>query len=151
MSDRIEKTVELKAPLSRVWRALTDHREFGQWFGVHLDGPFALGEESTGHITYPGYEHLRWHAVVTAMEPERHFAFTWHPYAIDPEQDYSAETPTLVAFTLAPMANGTRLIIVETGFDRLPAHRRDKAFRMNEEGWREQSESIARYLDGHAV
>ena len=150
MDQRIEKRIELKAPLSRVWRALTDHREFGQWFGVHLDAPFALGDESTGHITYPGYEHLRWHAVVALMEPENRFAFTWHPYAIDPELDYSGETPTLVEFTLQPVGAGTRLTIIETGFDTLPAHRRDKTLRMNDEGWREQCESIARYLDDAA-
>jgi len=151
MSDRIEKTIELKAPVAKVWRALTDHKEFGTWFGVKIDGPFKPGEDSTGHITYPGYEHLRWHAVVTVMEPERRFAFTWHPYAVDPDYDYSPETPTLVEFTLEPAGSGTRLVIVESGFDKLPAHRRDKAFRMNESGWAEQGESIARYLDDAAA
>jgi uncharacterized protein YndB with AHSA1/START domain len=89
MSDRIDKTIELKAPVSRVWRALTDHHEFGTWFRVRLDGPFVPGQVSLGNITYPGYEHLRWEAVVQTMEPKRLFSFTWHPYAIDPNQDYS--------------------------------------------------------------
>ena len=84
MSDRIEKTIELKAPVSRVWRALTDHREFGTWFRVRLDGPFVPGQVSHGQITYPGYEHVRWEAVVQKIEPERLFSFNWHPYAIDP-------------------------------------------------------------------
>lgn len=146
LTDRIEKTVDLAAPPSRVWRALTDHREFGEWFRVRLDGPFVVGETSRGHVTYPGYEHLRWEAAVQKMEPERLFSFTWHPYAIDPQQDYSGETPTLVEFTLESTAAGTRLRVVESGFDKLPSHRRDIAFRMNEGGWAIQMENIAGYL-----
>ena len=146
MSDRIEKTVDLAAPLSRVWRALTDHRQFGEWFRVHIESPFVVGETSRGHITYPGYEHLRWEAVVQRMEPERLFSFTWHPYAVDPQHDYSGETPTLVEFTLERTATGTRLKVVESGFDKLPGHRRDLAFRSNEGGWAEQMQNIAGYL-----
>jgi len=146
MIDRIEKTIELKAPVARVWRALTDHREFGKWFRVRLDGPFVPGQVSSGHITYPGYEHLRWEAVVQKMESERLFSFTWHPYAVDPNQDYSGEPPTLVEFTLRPTATGTRLRVVELGFDKLPSHRRDEAFRMNEGGWSIQVENIAQHL-----
>jgi len=101
MADRIEKTVELKAPVSRVWRALTDHREFGAWFRVKLEGPFVPGQASRGQIAHPGYEHLRLELTVRQMEPERLFSFTWHPHAVDPERDYSAEPPTLVEFTLA--------------------------------------------------
>jgi uncharacterized protein YndB with AHSA1/START domain len=147
MSDRIEKVVDLKAPVARVWRALTDHQEFGAWFRVRLEGPFVPGQASRGNITYPGYEHLRWEAVVQAMEPERRFSFTWHPYAVDPKADYSGEPSTLVEFTLEPIPTGTRLRIVESGFDRLPAHRRDEAFRMNEGGWSAQTENIARHVD----
>ena len=150
MTDRIEKTVELKAPVSRVWRALTDHREFGQWFRVRLDGPFVPGEVARGQITYPGYEHLRWEAVVQRMEPERLFSFTWHPYAIDPNQDYSGEPPTLVEFTLEKTATGTRLRIVESGFDKIPAKRRDEAFRMNDRGWSIQTENIAQHVEQDA-
>lgn len=150
MTDRIEKTVELKAPPARVWRALTDHQEFGQWFQVRLDGPFAPGQTSRGQIAYPGYEHIKWEAVVQKMEPERRFSFTWHPYAVEPDQDYSGETPTLVEFTLEKTATGTRLSVVESGFDKLPPHRRDLAFRMNEGGWEEQVKNIARHLE-HAA
>src|ERR1700680_1463459 len=85
VDNRIEKRIELEAPVSRVWRALTDHREFGEWFRVKLDGPFVPGQVSIGHITYPGYEHLKWEAVVQKMEPERLFSFTWHPYASTPK------------------------------------------------------------------
>lgn len=148
--DRIEKSIDLKAPVSRVWRALTDHQEFGSWFRVALDGPFVVRGVSRGHVTYPGYEHLRWEAVVQKMEPERLFAFTWHPYAIDPDIDYSAETPTLVEFTLEPTATGTRLRVVESGFDKLPAHRRDMAFRSNDGGWAIQMQNVAQYLEEHA-
>lgn len=145
-TDRIEKTIELKAPVSRVWRALTNHEEFGAWFRVKLDGPFVSGQVSTGRITYPGYEHLKWEAVVQKMEPERLFSFTWHPYAVDPDQDYSAEPPTLVTFTLEKIATGTLLRVVESGFDRIPAGRRAEAFRMNDGGWAEQVKNIAEYL-----
>jgi uncharacterized protein YndB with AHSA1/START domain len=150
MTDRIEKTIELKAPVARVWKALTDHEEFGSWFRVRLDGPFAAGKPSHGHVTYPGYEHVRWRAVIQKMEPERLFSFTWHPYAIDEKQDYSGETPTLIEFTLEKIPTGTRLTVVESGFDRLPAHRRDLAFRMNSTGWGTQMQNIAHYL-GHGA
>ena len=147
MTDRIEKTIELKAPVSRVWRALTDHREFGTWFRVRMDGPFEPGRTVRGQITHPGYEHLKWEAVVQKMEPERLFSFTWHPYAIDPNQDYSSEVPTLVEFILEKTATGTLLRVVESGFDKLPDKRRLEAFRMNETGWSEQMKNIARHVE----
>jgi uncharacterized protein YndB with AHSA1/START domain len=146
MNDRIEKRIELKAPISRVWRALTDHREFGEWFRVKLDGPFAPGQVSTGHITYPGYEHLKWDAVVQQMEPERLFSFTWHPYAVDAKVDYSQEPPTLVEFRLEKIPGGTLLLLTESGFDKIPAHRRAEAFRMNDGGWTEQMKNIETHV-----
>jgi uncharacterized protein YndB with AHSA1/START domain len=147
MSDRIEKRIELNAPVSRVWRALTDHVEFGQWFGVKLDGPFAPGAVSRGNITHPGYEHVRWEAVVQRIEPERLFSFTWHPYGIDPKVDYSKEPPTLVEFMLsATQSGGTLLVVTESGFDKVPAHRRDLAFRMNDQGWGMQMENIKQHV-----
>ena len=146
MTDRIEKRVELKASVSRVWRALTDYREFGQWFRVKLDGPFVAGEVSHGHIAYPGYEHLKWEAVIQKMEPERLFSFTWHPYAVDPKVDYSKETPTLVEFKLEKTASGTLLLVTESGFDKIPSDRRFEAFRMNNEGWAEQMKNIEAHV-----
>jgi uncharacterized protein YndB with AHSA1/START domain len=146
MSDRIEKRIELAAPISRVWRPLTDFREFGQWFGVKLDGPFAAGQVSRGHITHPGYEHVKWEAVVQNMEPERLFSFTWHPYAIDPKIDYSEETPTLVEFRLEGTASGTLLLVTESGFDKIPSHRRLGAFRMNDGGWAQQLKNIEKHV-----
>jgi uncharacterized protein YndB with AHSA1/START domain len=146
MNDRIEKTIELKAPIARVWRALTDHHEFGQWFRVRLDGPFVPGQTVRGQITYPGYTHLHWEAVVQKMEPERLFSFTWHPHAVDPHTDYSAEPPTLVEFTLQKTAGGTLLRVVESGFDKLPPKRRDESFRGNERGWSIQVENIAQHV-----
>ena len=146
MTDLIEKRIELKAPVARVWRALTDHREFGEWFRVKIDGPFVPGEVSRGNVTYPGYEHLKWEAVVKAMEPERLFSFTWHPAAVDPKMDYSKEPQTLVEFRLEKTPEGTRLTVTESGFDKIPAGRRPEAFRMNEGGWAEQMKNIERYL-----
>ena len=113
MENLIEKRIELAAPVSRVWRALTDYREFGEWFRVKLDGPFVPGQISRGHITYPGYEHVKWEAVVQKMEPERLFSFTWHPYAVDPKVDYSKETPTLVEFKLEKIALATGFPVEE--------------------------------------
>lgn len=146
MENRIEKRIELKAPVSRVWRAITDYREFGEWFRVKIDEPFRAGKASTGHITYPGYEHLKWEAVVQKMEPEKLFSFTWHPYGVDPKRDYSKETPTLVEFRLEKTATGTLLVLTESGFDKVPADRRDEAYRMNEGGWTEQMKNIEAYV-----
>jgi uncharacterized protein YndB with AHSA1/START domain len=146
MSDRIEKCIELKAPVSRVWRALTDYREFGQWFRVNLGGPFVPGEVSRGRITYPGYEYLKWEVVVQRMEPEKLFSFTWHPYAVDPNADYSKEAPTLVEFRLEALSGGTRLVLTESGFDRIPIGRRLEAFRMNDGGWTQQLKNIENHV-----
>jgi uncharacterized protein YndB with AHSA1/START domain len=147
MTDCIEKQIDINAPVSRVWKALTNHVEFGEWFRVRLDGPFVAGQESTGHITHPGYEHVRWHAVVEAIEPERLFSFSWHPYAIEKDVDYSDESPTLVEFTLEPIASGTRLRVVESGFDRIPARRRPEALRMNTSGWEAQMTNIQKHVE----
>jgi uncharacterized protein YndB with AHSA1/START domain len=146
MENRIEKRIELNAPVSRVWRALTDYREFGEWFGVKIEGPFVPGQPAQGQITYPGYEHVRWQVVIQKMEPERLFSFTWHPYAIDPKADYSRETPTLVEFRLEKTATGTLLLLTESGFDKIPAERRPEAFRMNDGGWSEQMKNIERHV-----
>jgi uncharacterized protein YndB with AHSA1/START domain len=148
MSERIEKRIELAAPVSRVWRALTDHEEFGAWFQVRLEGPFEPGKETVGRITHPGYEHVTWRAVVQQMVPERLFSLTWHPYAIDPETDYSGEPQTLVEFRLEPHGNGTVLTLTESGFEGIPAHRRAEALRMNDAGWTQQMENIRRYVEG---
>jgi uncharacterized protein YndB with AHSA1/START domain len=147
MSDHIEKRIELKAPVSRIWRALTDHREFGTWFRVDLEGPFVPGQVARGRITYPGYEHVVWQATVQAMEPERLFSFTWHPYAVEPDVDYSKEPTTLVEFRLEPTATGTLLTLTESGFDKLPAgQRRIDAFRLNDGGWTQQMKNIEQHV-----
>ncbi len=146
MEDRIEKRIELKAPVSRVWRALTDYREFGTWFRVALEGPFVPGQQVSGRITWPGAEHLTMTVTVQRMEPERLFSYTWHPYAIDPAVDYSSEPTTLVEFTLEAIPGGTLLTVVELGFAALPAHRRDEAFRMNDRGWSIQVQNISQHL-----
>jgi uncharacterized protein YndB with AHSA1/START domain len=150
MNDRIEKRIALKVPISRVWRALTDYREFGEWFRVKLDGPFVPGQVSRGHITYPGYEHVKWQAVVQKMEPERLFSFTWpHPKSLDKADtplDYSGEPTTLVEFRLEKTANGTLLVLTESGFDKLPSDRRLEAFRRNDGGWAEQMKNVENYF-----
>lgn len=147
MQNEITKTIELKAPISRVWQALTDHKQFGEWFRVNIESPFVEGQESTGHITYPGYEHIQWRASIQKIEPEHMFSYTWHPYAVDPDTDYSDETPTLVEFRLEEIPGGTRLTVTESGFDKVPESRRLEAFRMNEGGWTEQMKNIQKYVE----
>lgn len=143
-TDRIEKTIILKAPRSRVWRGISDAKQFGQWFQVNLDGQFTAGATIRGTITYPGYENLPMEMAVERIEPERYFSYRWHPG--NPNDDYSAEPMTLVEFTLEDAPGGTRLTIVESGFDKIPLSRRAEAFRMNEGGWAEQIENIQRHV-----
>jgi uncharacterized protein YndB with AHSA1/START domain len=147
-TDRIEKEVTLRAPRSRVWRAVADADEFGRWFGVKLEGRFEAGATVRGRITHPKYDHLTMEMVVDRVEPERLLSFRWHPYAIDPAVDYSPEPMTLVEFHLEDAGDGTRLRIVESGFDRIPAARRAEAFRMNDSGWAQQAVAIERHVAG---
>ena len=147
-TDRIEKEIVLKAPRSRVWRALSDAEQFGAWFGCKLDGAFAPGAAIRGRITHAGYEHATLQLFIDRIEPESYFSYRWHPYAVDPKVDYSAEPTTLVEFRLQEVAGGTRLSIVESGFDKVPAARRAEAFRMNTHGWDMQATSIERYVAG---
>jgi len=148
--ERIERSIDMKAPRARVWRALADPTEFGSWFGVNLASQaFVPGKQVRGHITHPGYEHLRFEALVERVEAERLLSFYWHPYGIDPKVDYTQEEPTLVTFTLQDTADGgTRLTVVEAGFDKVPAARREEAFRMNSQGWDAQVGNIARHVGG---
>jgi uncharacterized protein YndB with AHSA1/START domain len=146
-TDRIEKQIHLNASPARVWRALTNHHEFGQWFGVNLQSPFTPGQPTRGNITHPGYEHLIMEIVIQKMELERLFSFTWHPYAIDNKTDYLKEPPTLVEFRLEKSGNGTLLHLTESGFDALPKSRRDEAFRMNDGGWTQQMKNIEKHVN----
>jgi uncharacterized protein YndB with AHSA1/START domain len=145
-TDRIEKEMVLSAPRSRVWRALTNSQEFGKWFQAEIHDPFVAGARARGHITHPGYEHLTLELEVERMEPEHLFSFRWHPYAIDPNEDYSHEPTTLVVFELEEIPGGTRLTVTESGFDQIPASRRAEAFRMNSNGWAGQIKNIAKYV-----
>ena len=150
MADFIEKQIELKAPVSRVWRALTDYREFGAWFRVDLEGPFVAGQITHGRNTYSGYENLVMEFAVQRIEPESYFAYTWHPFPVEAGIDYSRETPTLVEFRLAPKAGGTLLSVRESGFDAIPDYRRAEAFRMHESGWAGQLANIEKHVTGHS-
>ena len=145
-TDRIEKRVVLRAPRSRVWRAITDAKEFGTWFRITLDGAFAAGSTVRGRVAIPGHEHLKVEMRVERIEPERYFSYRWHPYPKDPAKDYSEEAMTLVEFTLEETEGGTTLTIVESGFDRVPLARRAEAFRMNTEGWGGQIKNLERYV-----
>src|SRR6266852_1620351 len=130
-TDRIEKRVVLRAPRTRVWHALTNADEFGTWFRVKLEGAFTEGRWIRGRLAIPDYEHLTLEMLVERIDPERYFSYRWHPYAVDPAVDYSAEPTTLV----------------ESGFDRIPLARRAEAFRMNDNGWTGQIKHLARYVE----
>jgi len=145
-TDRIEKRVVMRASRSRVWRAITTAEEFGAWFRVNLEGEFAEGRTIRGRITHPGYEHVTVEMLVERIEPERYFSYRWHPHALDPSVDYSAEPTTLVEFILEEAEGGTAVTIVESGFDRIPLARRAEAFRMNGQGWAGQIQNLARYV-----
>ena len=145
-TDRIEKRFEVKAKRSRVWRAISDADQFGAWFGVKFDRPFATGGTVIGRLTLKSYENVALEIQVVSVEPERYFSYRWHPYAVDPKVDYSAEPTTLVEFRLEETPEGTAVLITESGFDRLPASRRAEAFRMNEGGWVGQSKKLAAYV-----
>lgn len=145
-TDRIEKRFEVRAPRARVWRAISDATEFGTWFGMKLDGEFVAGATVHGRLTIPNYDHLTLDIQVERVDPERYFAYRWHPYPIDPATDYSTEPTTLVEFHLDEIAGGTAVTIVESGFDRIPVARRAVAFRMNEQGWDGQAKKLERYV-----
>jgi uncharacterized protein YndB with AHSA1/START domain len=165
---RIEKEVILKAPVSRVWRAISDVREFGLWFGIELESPFAEGLAVKGRFTQPFDEAALAEyqrklglspskikvpvdgltfCTVVRIDPERYFSFRWIPYGIDADIDPRNEPTTLVEFHLAPVPEGTLLTIVESGFEHVPAHRRERAFLMNDGGWSGQAQNIKRYVE----
>ena len=147
MSDTIEKEVVIHGPRERVWRALTDKSEFGTWFRVDFpEGQFRPGETVTGKILHPGWEHISMTIDVVEVVPLERFSYRWHPYAVDPAVDYSGEPMTLVTFTLDEVDGGTRLRVVESGFDQIPLHRRAEAIRMNEGGWTGQMKNIERHV-----
>jgi uncharacterized protein YndB with AHSA1/START domain len=156
-TDRIEKKVLLRAPRERVWRAISDARQFGSWFGIKFDGPFVAGARTIGKMVpttvdleaarrQKQYEGFKFEFAIDRIEPQRLFSFRWHPFAVEPGVDYSKEQPTLVTFELEEEAGGTMLTVTESGFDRIPLERRAKAFAANEQGWAAQLKLIEKYL-----
>ncbi|APG89485.1 SRPBCC family protein [Sinorhizobium americanum] len=146
MKDSIEKRIELAAPIERVWRALTDHEAFGEWFRVKLGGPFVVGQITTGEITYPGHEGIEWTSVTERMEAPRLFAFRW-PHSDDPNADISSAPSTRVEFHLKPTTKGTHLTITESGFGSLPEERREEVICSNEKGWEIQAQNIKAFVE----
>jgi uncharacterized protein YndB with AHSA1/START domain len=146
-TDRIERKVVINAPRSRVWRAVSDAGEFGDWFGVNFKGKtFVAGKHVQGKITYPGYEHLTMDVLIERVVPEKLLSWRWHPAAIDPKVDYSQEPTTLVEFELKDADGGTLLTVVESGLDKIPLARRADVFRMNSSGWDEQMENVKKHV-----
>ena len=145
-ADRIEKDIVIRAPRSRVWRAISTAEEFGEWFRVDLEGEFAEGATISGRITHPGYEHVTMAIQIQRIEPERYFSYRWHPDAVDASVDFSNEPTTLVEFIVEEADDGTAVTIIESGFDQIPLARRAKAFRMNEKGWSGQVRNLTAYV-----
>jgi len=145
-ADRIERQVRLRHPRTRVWRALTDSREFGQWFGAVFTEAFEPGARLRGRITHKGYEHMTMDITIERMEPERLFAWRWHPGAAAPGESFASEPETTVVFELAEVPGGTLLTVVESGFDQIPLARRGRALKDNEGGWTAQMKAIEDYL-----
>lgn len=145
--DRIEKTVDLAAPVAQVWRALTDPGEFGAWFRVRLDNGFAVGETTTGTMTYPGHEHVKWVSVTEAMDHEHLFSFSWSPSAVDPDTEYGETAKVLVEFRLNSIESGTRLVITESGFQQFPEPKRLEILRSSSEGWDTQVDNVKSHVE----
>ncbi len=145
--NQIEKVIELAAPVARVWRAITDHQEFGEWFRVRLDNPFKVGITTTGNMTYPGHEHVKWVSVTEQMDHQRVFAFSWPPSAVDPDSEYDDGAKVRVEFRLDPTQTGTRLTITETGFEQFPEAKRLEVLRSNTEGWDIQAKNVAAHVE----
>jgi uncharacterized protein YndB with AHSA1/START domain len=156
-TDRIEKKILLRAPLKRVWRALSDSAEFGSWFGMKFDGPFEPGRSLRAQIVgttvdaevakaQKQHEGISFEILIEEMEPDRRFSFRWHPGAVEPGVDYSTEPTTLVVFALEEVADGVMLTVTESGFDKIPIERRAKAFTQNEQGWAVVVKLIEGYL-----
>ena len=146
-TDRIERKVLIKAPRARVWRALSDAGEFGDWFGVNFKGKaFVAGKHVQGKVTYPGFEHLDMDVLIERIVPEQLLSWRWHPAAIDAKVDYSQEPTTLVVFELQEVDGGTMLTVVESGLDKIPLARRADVFRMNSSGWDQQMENIKKHV-----
>lgn len=144
--DKIVKTVELNAPPAAVWEALTDHRAFGHWFHVALDQPFKAGRNSTGHITFPGHEGVRWLVFIERMDNEKLFSFRWYDTHDGSGEPGHGACEFLTTFELEPAENGTRLTITESGFAALPEPKRTDMRRDITEGWNIQAENLAAYL-----
>ncbi|MDO9359898.1 MAG: SRPBCC family protein [Polaromonas sp.] len=145
-TDVIERSVHIKAPRGKVWKALSNAEAYGQWFGANLQGQtFAPGSHVKGPITIKGFEHVVFDVVIDRVEPESLMSYRWHPHNLDPKVDYSKEERTLVTFTLKDAPDGTLLTVVESGFDKVPPGRRMEAFRGNGNGWTHQLDNIARY------
>lgn len=162
ITDRIEKSILLRAPRARVWRALTDPKEFGDWFGMRFDDPFVpggrvraaiVGTKVDADVAKAQQQHagVKFEILVERIEPQRLFSFRWHPGAVDPAVDYTQEPTTLVEFMLDEAAGGIRLTVVESGFDRIPLARRAAAFSGNEQGWGIVITLIEKYLADHAA
>lgn len=156
-TDRIVKSILLRAPLKRIWSALSDATEFGTWFGMKFDSPFTPGARVRGTIVgtkvdaevakaQKEYEGIQFEITIDRMEPERLFSFRWHPSAVERGVDYSHEPTTLIVFTLEPVENGVMLTVTESGFDQIPLERRAKAFTANEQGWGMVVKLIEKYL-----
>jgi len=138
--DRIERTVELAHPPATVWAALTTAEGLAGWFGNEAGIDLRPGGVAWMRFTGEGFTaNMR----VERVEEPRVFGFTWHIYGL-PDDD---PRRTYVEFTLEPVATGTRLTVVESGFAQLPDDAHHKAYDGNTDGWAKELGELAGYLD----
>lgn len=137
--DQIVRTVDLAHPPVKVWAAITTAEGLGSWFGntATIDlrpGGAARMTWKEGHVA-----DMR----VERVEEPTVFGYTWQINGL-PEDD---PRRTYVEFTLEPVAAGTRLTVVETGFAQLPEDAHKEAFDGNVGGWKSELGELVEYLD----
>lgn len=147
MTNQVQRSINIKVPAERLWRAITNSAEFGTWFGVTLDGEFIVGQVTRGTFTLPGHEGKPFWVRVEAIEAPKLFRFSW-PYdeSVSPEDHDLDYKTTTVEFLIEPYSEGSKLTVCERGFDNLPSKKRALVFRDNTLGWEFQFNNIRAYL-----
>ena len=131
----IDRQLDLRAPIERVWRALTDEHELARWFPKTAE--LAAEQGADGWLDWGDLER---HAIrVEAFDPPRRLVWRWAREASTPLDQ--AQT-TLVEWTLEPLAaDRTRLVLHESGFA-APEHHRG-----NSDGWDEELAKLVSFVE----
>ena len=146
VEDEIVRTIDLNASQNRVWQAIVDAEQFGQWFKCKVEGNFAVGQVVNCRSLYEGNEESVWQKLITAIEPQHYFAFEWSPGEGGADLFSEQVGKTLVEFTLQVSEQGCHLEIKEIVFAGLPADAGLKSFQLNTQGWDAQVDNIIAYV-----